>query len=184
MITLKEAELLVKMARAAIKGEPFTEKLPKSFNENYGIFVTLLTYPTEELRGCIGYTETEIKLSESVQKVAYSAANEDTRFLPVKEEELDNLLVEISILLKPEPVSVEDIKTNDGVIIKKGTISALFLPQVWKHLPDKKDFLDALCSKAGMFPGCWKEEGTEILRFGVTAFKEEKPEGKVVKVEI
>jgi AmmeMemoRadiSam system protein A len=185
MITAKDAKLLIESARASIKGEKFSKKMPKSLNEVHGIFVTLMTYPSEELRGCIGYTQTELKLSEAVEKVAYSAAYEDTRFNPLGKDELENVTLEISILSKPEPCSLKQIEPGkDGVIINKGIFSALFLPQVWEQLPTKEAFFEALCQKAGLLPESWKGKDVVFLKFNVTAFKEKKPNGGIVKVEL
>jgi AmmeMemoRadiSam system protein A len=185
MITTKDAKLLFESARASIKGETFSKKLPKSLNEVHGIFVTLMTYPSEELRGCIGFPQTELKLSESVEKVAYSAAYEDTRFSPLGKDEVDSVILEISILSKPEPCSLKQLEPGkDGVILRKGIFSALFLPQVWEQLPTKEAFLEALCQKAGLLPDSWKEEEIVFLKFNVTAFKEKKPNGGIVKVEL
>lgn len=185
MITIDDAKVLVEIARASIKGVSFTGKIPKNLEEEKGVFVTLEKYPSGNLRGCIGHIQADKKLFEVVRTTAYSAAYEDVRFSPVEKGEVDNLTVEISILSKPEKSNFKDIKPGkDGVIIKTGFSSALFLPQVWEKLPDKNEFFDALCAKAGHLPGCWEKKETEILKFEVIAFKEKEPNGPIEKVEI
>ena len=185
MITAKDARVLVELARASISGEDLLKKIPKSLNEASGVFVTLLKYPSEELRGCIGCTESNLKLSEAVKRVAYSAAYEDTRFSPLSKEELNKIIVEVSILSKPEPCSLKQIvQGKDGVILKKRFFSGLFLPQVWEILPKKEDFFDSLCQKAGLLPDSRKGKDVDFLKFNVTAFKEKKPNGEIVKVEL
>ena len=185
MITTKDAKLLFESARASIKGETFSKKMPKSLDEVHGIFVTLMTYPSEELRGCVGYPQTELKLSEAVKEVAYSAAYEDTRFSPLGKDEVDNVILEISILSMSEPCSLKQIEPGkDGVILKKGIFSALFLPQVWEHFSTKEKFLEALCQKAGLLPDSWKGKDVVFLKFNVIAFKEKKPDGGIFKVEL
>jgi len=186
---LKDATNLIKLARNAIlKGEVKDE----TFKEKRGVFVTLETYPEEELRGCIGYPEPIFPLSTGIQKAAMGAANLDPRFNPVSKEEMEEVIVEISILTPAEEIDAKDekeklakIKTGtDGLILKQGFHSGLFLPQVWAHLPNKEMFLDALCQKAGVPEGSWKAKSARLFKFRVEAFIEEKPDGKVKKVKI
>lgn len=40
-----------------------------------------------------------------------------------------------------------------------------FIPQVWKSLPDKKDFLSALCEKHGAPGDTWKKDYKNIRVF-------------------
>ena len=61
---------------------------------------------------------------------------------------------------------------KDGLIIRYGTNTGLFLPQVWEQLPDPEQFLDNLCIKAGLPPGMWKEKGVKLFKFHVQVFEE------------
>jgi len=187
MLTQEQGKLLVKIARNVIEsfvnGEEIKipKKLPDVFSEKRGVFVTL--EKNGELRGCIGLPYPEKSLIEAVKEAAVSAT-QDPRFTPLRREELDKVTVEVSVLTKPEKINFqgeelfEKIKTGkDGLILKKGWNSGLFLPQVWEKLPTKKEFLENLCYKAGLYDkDCWKS--AEIYKFQVQAFKEKEP-GKV-----
>lgn len=186
--TLKKEDFveLVKIARKAIQ----TRKIEKyqKFEQKVGVFVTLDTYPENELRGCIGIVEPIYPLWEGVQRAALSAAYSDPRFSPLKEEEINKITVEISILSTPKKVEAKSaeeklkaIKKGDGVILKYKSHSALFLPQVWETLPDKKEFLQQLSMKCGLMPYAWEDSEAELFVFHVTAYKEKKPNGDLVK---
>jgi len=188
MVTLEKATQLVKLARKAIE----TRNIQKSeTKEKRGVFVTLSTYPEHELRGCIGYSEPIFSVDEGIQKAAVCAAYSDPRFLPLEKEELDRIIVEVSILTKPVRIEAKDVKTRlssittnkDGLIISYGNRSALFLPQVWDELPSKEKFLDALCNKAMLPSDAWTNQNATISKFNVEAFKEITPNGRIAKVK-
>ena len=155
-----------------------------------GIFVTLHTHPDHDLRGCIGFIEPVCTLRKALKEAAISAATGDPRFPKVTRDELDHLIIEISILTQPEPIlhsSPKDLLSKithkkDGLILTNGNDRGLFLPQVWEDLPDKIDFLENLCSKAGIFDSnAWQYHDTEISRFRVQIFKETDPKGKIIE---
>lgn len=187
-------EELVKLARKTIEDFFIIGKLKlvsnNKFKEKRGVFVTIDTYPENELRGCTGFPDPIYSLNEAVQKAAVEAAFHDSRFLPLKKEELDKIVFEVSILSFPEEIKetpikrVEKIEKNDGLIIEYGMRKGLFLPQVWDQIPDKKQFLEALCWKAGLTPDYILDKNTKLYRFNVKAFKEIKPKGKVIEVKI
>ncbi len=108
-------------APAAIEGEPA------------GVFVTLHTRSTGELRGCIGtISPTEKSLVQEVINNAISAATRDPRFPPVRPEELDDLVIDVSVLYPPEPIESEaelDPKRY-GVIVQRGWQRGLLLPDI------------------------------------------------------
>ncbi|MEM5794222.1 MAG: AmmeMemoRadiSam system protein A [Candidatus Aenigmatarchaeota archaeon] len=193
---LEKGKILVKLARKSV--EKFFEKnkleieesKEKEFKEKRGVFVTIETYPENELRGCIGFPLPYFPLYEAVQKASISAAFEDFRFEPLKKEELKKVTFEVSVLTKPELIKVKDSQEylkvieegKDGLIIEYEGFSALYLPQVWEIIQEKEKFLESLCLKAGLSPETWKNKKTKIFRFRVEAFKEKEPEGEVVKV--
>jgi len=184
----EETKIILKIARKAvenwvrkkIKIKP-PAKCPERLKEKKGVFVTLYkkVMGKEELRGCIGLPYPTKPLIEAIIEAAISAC-EDPRFTPVREDELRDLIIEVSILTTPKRIEfsstrelLEKIRPfKDGLIIKKGLNSGLFLPQVWEELPTKEEFLSHLCMKAGLPPGCWLEPGIEVYRFEVEAVKE------------
>jgi uncharacterized protein len=177
-----EPEKAVKEARKVIEsslnGESYTPKL----EGKSGVFVTITK--NGKLRGCIGFTR-PVELSEGLRDAALSAMR-DPRFPPLTEDELNEVVVEVSLLTPPEPVK-EPLKEVEigrhGVLLRKGFRSGLLLPQVaveqgW----DVGEFLDGCCMKAGLAPGEWKD--AEVYRFEGVVFGETEPGGKIVKRDL
>jgi uncharacterized protein (TIGR00296 family) len=70
-------------------------------------------------------------------------------------------------------------------MVKQGYYSGLLLPQVpVEYGWNQEEFLDFTCQKAGLPSNCWKDMQTKIFSFEGIIFKEEKPNGKVIKKQI
>ncbi|HIP91533.1 MAG TPA: TIGR00296 family protein [Methanothermococcus okinawensis] len=194
-LTLEEGTFAVKYARAVIEnylaGKDITPvKYPKKFDEPRGVFVTLHTYPERALRGCIGIPEPVMPLIEALKEAAISAAVKDPRFPPVTLEEMDNIVVEVSVLTPPKLIEVEDpleyldkIKIGrDGLIIEYGMYRGLLLPQVpVEHGWDVAEYLSNLCLKASLPPDAWLKYPVKIYSFQAQIFEEVSPRGPVVE---
>ena len=167
-------------------------KLEKEFTDNFsfksGVFVTLNT--TIGLRGCIGYPLPDKLLFSALEDAAISAATKDPRFPAVKSKELDSITFEVTILTPPEKIVVSKpeeylskIKIGrDGLIVKHGFYSGLLLPQVpIEYGWNEKEFLEYTCEKAGLPKNYWKNSETEIQKFEGIVFKEENPNGIVIR---
>jgi len=190
----EDGALAVKLARAsidnAVKGTPFPDiDVPEKFLEKSGTFVTLNTYPKHQLRGCIGYPEPYFPLREALINAAKGATN-DPRFPRLREDELERIIVEVSLLTPPEPIKVRNPKDylakvkvgTHGLIVEQGGFKGLLLPQVpveqgW----DVETFLSHTCMKAGLFADAWLDPKTRIYSFTGDVFGEEKPRGKVTR---
>ncbi|MEM3513528.1 MAG: TIGR00296 family protein, partial [Thermoplasmata archaeon] len=83
------------------------EEVPPKFKEKAGVFVTLESYPSMELRGCIGYPEPIFPLIDALRNAAISAATEDPRFFPIGPKEFEETVVEVSLLTPPELINVK-----------------------------------------------------------------------------
>ncbi len=145
----------------------------RDFNLPAAVFVTLTQ--GGHLRGCIGTTVPQFGLWEAVRYFARSAAFEDQRFKPLEPRELAATHIEISILSSPHRVTNAGaiVPGRDGVVVRKGSRSGLFLSTVWEQLPDKTQFLDEVCSqKAGLSPDCWKDPSVELQVFRSEVFAE------------
>ena len=98
----------------------------------------------------------------------------------VKSKELDNIDIEISVLTPLKKVSsYKDVSIpGDGVLVRSGFNSGVFLPQVADETGwNREQFLTYLCAhKAGLPPDAWKEPGTEIYIFSAEVFSEERAE--------
>jgi uncharacterized protein (TIGR00296 family) len=193
MFSDRDGELAVKIARAAVEShvkhtEPVMPKVPDIFKKNYGVFVTLTTYPDDQLRGCIGYPEPVMPLLKALKDAAVSACSRDPRFPEVRPEELKRIRVEVSLLTTPEEVKVKKPKDfiscvkigEDGLIMQRGYSRGLLLPQVpveWHW--DAEEFLCQCCLKAGLMPDSWLQDGTKVFKFQAEVFSEDKPGGDV-----
>jgi len=142
------------------------------------------------LRGCVGFPYPIKRLSDAIQEAAVAAASEDPRFPPVGEEELDSILVEVSILTPPQDLTVPRLEIpshlrvgHDGLIISNSYTSGLLLPQVATEFGmDQAEFLSQACMKAGLPPDAWLDPTTRIQIFQAEIFSEKKPGGEVAKV--
>lgn len=194
MMSLEKGEYLVRLAREVVKDFAAGKKREYKFTEPWllekrGVFSTLHSYPDGELRGCVGFPLPVLPLGEALVQSAIGACT-DERFEKISEKELDKIIVEVSVLSEPELIKaknpedlLEKIRPHkDGLILKHGCFSGLFLPQVWEQIPNKRDFLDNLCLKAGLPLGYWKLPESRIYRFSATIFKEETPRGNVIMV--
>jgi len=194
LLTPAQGEALVRYARKIIEshfGAPkpeIPEILKEIFAENRGVFVTLSRYPGHELRGCIGYPEPTLPLGLAVERAALSSALEDPRFPRLKAYELDQVVVEVSVLTKPELIEVNNpreypkkIKVGrDGLIVEQGFYRGLLLPQVpveWGW--DVEEFLAHTCMKAGLTPDQWLNPATKLYRFTAQIFAEKEPHGEI-----
>lgn len=183
-----QGQMLVKLARKTIE-ERFDKCSIKvdpdlmdesAFKEKRGTFVTLTI--NHQLRGCIGNLDSTDSIVEGIERNAVNAAFRDPRFPPLKAHELDRVEIEVSILTEPQLLNYKDSKELlsklrvhvDGVILRKGSASATFLPQVWEQLPQPETFLSHLCTKAGLPADTWKKGNLDILTYQVQCFEEEK----------
>ncbi len=192
MLTLTSGTKAVRFARhvitAYVNRQPAPQAdLGKPFQEKQGVFVTLHTYPDHDLRGCIGIPLPVMTLTDAIIESAQSAT-QDPRFPPLAATELHKVIVEMTVLTKPELIKVKDPKeypTNivigrDGLIVEQGFSKGLLLPQVpveqgWAV----EEFLSYTCTKAGLPPDAWFEKATKISKFSGQIFTEETPNGPV-----
>jgi AmmeMemoRadiSam system protein A len=131
---------LVQLARAAIEAyvcdghmlRPDQAPAPVA-NGRAGVFVTIHTHSTGELRGCIGTIEPcEPDIARETIQNAISAATQDPRFPPIHTRELDDLEIDVSVLYPAEPItSIAELDPRRyGVIVRRGARRGLLLPDI------------------------------------------------------
>ena len=192
MLKLDEGKKAVVFARDVIEeyvknSSILNSSLDGPFIENQGAFVTIHTYPNHDLRGCIGIPLPIMSLNNAITEGAKSATR-DPRFPPLEENELNNIIIEVTILTKPETINVDQPQDylkeieigRDGLIVEQGYFRGLLLPQVpveqgW----DIEEFLSHTCMKAGLMPDAWYDKNTKISKFSGQVFTEIKPRGEI-----
>ncbi|MGD0596505.1 MAG: AmmeMemoRadiSam system protein B [Sedimentisphaerales bacterium] len=173
-LTQKDKQNLLLLARRTIEfylqnnavptpeqlGIPITDAMKVS----RAAFVTLKK--NSDLRGCIGEIFPSQPLYKSVIANAINAAVNDWRFTAVTRDELGKIDIEISALTVPQSIdSYNQIRLGtDGVVLKKGGYSAVFLPQV---APEQgwtlAETLTHLSLKAGLPGDAWKKDASFLV---------------------
>ncbi len=176
-MTDTQKKTLLKLARDAIASrfDDSQVELPTNpeFEAKRGLFVTL--HSEGELLGCIGLIEPRQSIAQEVFAMAREAAFGDPRFPPLQQEDLAKVEIEISILSELMPVRnvPEIVIGRDGLLLRQGFRSGVFLPQVpveWNW--DIDTYLTQLCRKAGLPDGTWKKDDAQLLRFEADIFGE------------
>ena len=137
-----------------------------------GAFVTLKRHG--ELRGCIGHMGDDLPLCHVVGRMALQAAFNDRRFTHLKDSELEEIDIEISVLTPLRPVDgpADIVVGRDGVMLRQSDRSAVFLPQVALEQGWNRDeMLGHLCRKAGLSETAWKD-GASFYTFQAQVFSE------------
>ncbi len=173
-----EQEELLKIARAAVIAKVSTGKAPAAETDTpalqaaNGCFVTIKQQ--ERLRGCIGNFVSDKPLYLLVQEMAIAAATQDPRFYPMKQPDLENFKLEISVLSPLRKISSikEIVVGTHGIYIVKNANRGVLLPQVATEYGwDLETFLNHTCLKAGLPEKAW-EKDCEIYIFSAQVFGE------------
>jgi AmmeMemoRadiSam system protein A len=133
-----------------------------------GVFVTIHTASTGELRGCIGTIQpTKPSLAQETINNAIAASTRDPRFAPMKPHELNDIELDVSVLHPPEPIrSVDELDpASYGVIVQRGYRRGLLLPDI-PGIEDVETQVAYARLKAGLRP----DEPVEMLRFKVEKY--------------
>lgn len=174
-----EKQALLDIARQAIiqgvkTGQEYIEpREEKALNQRNGCFVTIKQ--NSQLRGCIGNFQSELPLFKEVAQMAQASAAKDPRFYPLKEEDLENFSLEISVLSPLQKIDeIEEIEVGKhGVYIEKSFYRGVLLPQVaTEHNWDRMTFLKQTCIKAGLPTDAWEAEDADIYVFSAQVFGE------------
>ena len=141
-ISDEDGIMLVQMARSVVteyitnNNKISEQNFKEKFSFNAGVFVTI--NDKSGLRGCIGFPLAVKKLSDALTNAAISASTDDPRFPSIKQDELNDLVFEVTVLSDTKEIStnspdeiINSIKIGrDGLIIEKDFQSGLLLPQV------------------------------------------------------
>jgi len=163
-LTDEDKAELKKIARESIRlsfyGKTYTpEKLSATLRQKCGAFVSLHKHGS--LRGCIGHFGEDHPLHEMVAQMARAAAFEDPRFNSVRESELEDIDIEISVLTPMKRIKSLDefVLGKHGIYIRKGWRTGTYLPQVADEVNWTKEEFVSHCAaeKAGIGWNGWKD---------------------------
>ena len=181
-LTQDEKEELKQIAKlslyeATIQNRRITideSKISPKLKKQLGAFVTL--YKNSNLRGCIGRFEPNQSLYRVVIDMAIAAAKQDPRFKQVKEDELDDIDIEISVLTKRKKIDSTDeiILGKHGIYIQKGSKHGTYLPHVALEMDwSAEEFvLNCAVEKAGINADEIKD--AELFIYEAIVFGEQK----------
>ena len=171
--SIEERGILLGLAHEAILFT-FTGRAPLAafslhLSEPRGVFTTL--YLDGNLRGCVGYAMPIAPLHRAVSETARAAAFEDSRFLPVTEDEVPHLEVSLSVLSPLFPIQAEQVEVGrHGLVVCLGARRGLLLPQVPSEYDwDRETFLEQTCRKAGLPFDAWCK-GANLEAFTAEVF--------------
>jgi uncharacterized protein len=179
MLSEGQRVTLLDVARRAVEAQvrakrPDAEAAAPGCSDASGVFVTLKL--RGELRGCLGTLECRGSLEEEVARCAADSASRDPRFPAVREDELPDLALEISVLgplERCDPALPGAIEVGrHGLVVELGANRGLLLPQVatdWGWTPDQ--FLRQTCLKARLPEDAWRH-GAAVYRFEAEVFGE------------
>ena len=176
-LTRDEMGTLLQIARERITSDCNRQPMPHiditdNLTKKLGAFVTL--HKNDQLRGCIGHFGEDVPLYQIVEEMAHAAAFEDPRFPKVTADELEDIIIEISVLtpLKRIESADEFIYGKQGIYMRKGYHSGTFLPQVAHEVDWTKEEFLGHCArdKAGIGWNGWRD--AELYTYEAILFEE------------
>jgi AmmeMemoRadiSam system protein A len=175
-ISEQDSATLIGMARKAITEAVLPRAStvsgvfpPLGLTSHSGIFVTV--HVDGRLRGCIGDLDPAASVAEALVHAARSAVSHDYRFASVAPDELLRLSFEITILEPMVPITSEQdlVIGRDGIFIEYLASRGILLPQVAAERQwSPRQFLEAVCEKARLPRGAWRDSHARCFRFGAT----------------
>jgi AmmeMemoRadiSam system protein B/AmmeMemoRadiSam system protein A len=178
-LDVADKRVLLRLARDTITRYLMADMLPlprggsPKLLRTAGTFVTLKAHG--DLRGCIGRIDGEGTLVRLVSAMAYESAFDDPRFPKLRTDELRDIEVEVSVLTPMKQVSGPEaiVVGRDGVVLRAGGRSAVFLPQVATEQGwTREQMLDQLALKAGLSERAWRNKTATFLTFQADVFSE------------
>jgi uncharacterized protein (TIGR00296 family) len=99
----------------------------------------------------------------------------------MKEPQLEEMSVEISLLSALDPILTEAIEIGrHGLLVVNHAQRGLLLPKVaTEHGLTREQFLEETCRKAGLPRQAWKDAETQIFGFTCEVFSDSPVSGKI-----
>jgi AmmeMemoRadiSam system protein A len=137
--------------RHALGGPPAVRPVVAWSDELAATFVTW-RWRDNRLQGCIGTLEASRGILDDVAHNSVAAGIRDPRARTVTLADVDELVVEVSVLSPLEAIASEaEIRVGiDGIVIAHSQRRATFLPVMWEQLPELERFMGELKRKCGL----------------------------------
>ncbi|XZE33619.1 AmmeMemoRadiSam system radical SAM enzyme [Pirellulaceae bacterium SH501] len=137
----------------------------------FGLFTTLTR--AKQLRGCCGFLGRPVPLAEAILQSTARTAKEDVRMVAISPAEVQYLELDVSLLGSPVILSTPPLDRANaiqigthGLRISRGNQAGLLLPSVAiDHQWDAKEFLRAVCRKAGLPEAAWQDATATVEAF-------------------
>ena len=164
---------LVQFARGKLKealgGAIVTPPRGEWTSEERATFVTL-RWPNDELQGCIGSLRPRQNVVDDVAHNVVAAGLYDPRAAMLALEDVDELVIEVSLLGPLEPITYDRIQPGkDGIVFQWRHHRSTYLPVMWEHFSTKSEFMASLKEKAGLDPD-FDAPDVKLFRYGVEKF--------------
>lgn len=129
----------------------------------FGLFTTLTR--AKQLRGCCGFLGRPVPLADAILQSSARTAKEDVRMVAISPAEIPYLELDVSLLGSPVVLDSPPVDRasaiqigKHGLRISRGNQAGLLLPSVaTEHQWDAKEFLRAVCRKAGLPEAAWQD---------------------------
>lgn len=142
-----------------------------------GIFVSLynMTNHGSLLFGSMGVIETDRSSYSMAYQMAQQAASVKTRLHPFLQKDLNNTIISISMVCDMcDDVDCQDIKINDGVILRYQQKKAIYLPSLYSYSTmDYYAVLNHLSQEIAGTDDLWIDSCACISRFVPHCFQED-----------
>ena len=193
------AELVVAARRSAelhLISPSFDRKLVAKmlgpFEQQYGVRVSFLHYPTDSPRGSHLDLDASTTVKEKVIRAAVAAGFEDPGHVSLTPFELEHVVTQVDII--SEPVQLPASRTarlrevrlgRHGILVRYGFKWGMLMPEAaMRGNWNVKRFLEEACTAAGLHQNYWTQPSVKIYTFEVQSFREESPDGKVVETTL
>ena len=179
-----EQKQLLQYARIGLDGvfEAPAQRLPFMVSyemlQPHGVFSSLYIMSDHGtiLRGCMGNVRSKLPLYNMAYQMTKQAACKDLRFYPLRQKELGNTIVSLSIVTDLKNIGRQHsiIKESDGLMLEYDDRVAVSLPsQVGVHDWSYQSALMNLSKQVSSRNSLWKKPRAKIFTFQSLVFQEE-----------
>ncbi|MFH0889973.1 MAG: AMMECR1 domain-containing protein [Candidatus Aenigmatarchaeota archaeon] len=184
-VSIENGQCIIRFARKAVEewvknNKTLHETPPQQiFNENHGLMLSIHHYPSRKLHGRIGYPYPLKGVAEVLVRCAVSAC-QDPRSPSLKSSDLNNVIIEVSVLSQPrlliKPYEKNFNPNKEGLVVVRGAKHALMMPG---DIPKSgKDAITEIMKRAEIEN---TDNITKFYKFETQTFFETAPSGGIME---